>query len=39
MQDSIAIEKEWGKKCLEIMSIKGGGGPTPNGKIHLKFPF
>ena len=32
--------KKWGKKCLEIMSIKGGrGGPTPNGKIHLKFPF
>ena len=27
------------KKCLEIMSIKGGGGPTPNRKIHLKFPF
>ena len=27
------------KKCLEIMSIKGGGVPTPNGKIHLKFPF
>ena len=25
------------KKCLEIMPIKGG--PTPNGKIHLKFPF
>ena len=23
------------------MSIKGGGveGPTPNGKIYLKFPF
>ena len=41
MLDSIAKEKKWGKKCLEIMSIKGGGveGPTPNGKIHLKFPF
>ena len=37
--------KKWGKKCLEIMSIKGGGGgegqggPKPNGKNHLKFPF
>ena len=26
------------KKCLEICAIKGGG-PTPNGKNHLKFPF
>ena len=25
------------KKCLEIMTIQGG--PTPNGKKHLKFPF
>ena len=24
MYDSIAKEKKWGKKCLEIMSIKGG---------------
>ena len=33
MQDSIAKEKKWGKKCLEIMPIKGGeGGPTPIGK-------
>ena len=32
-------KKSWVKKCLEIMSIKGGEGPTPNGKIHLKFPF
>ena len=35
--------KKWVQKCLEILSIKGGvggvGGPTPNGKIHLKFPF
>ena len=23
--DSIAKEKSWGKKCLEIMTIKGGG--------------
>ena len=37
MQDSIAKEKKWGRK----MSIKkgGGGGPTPNGKIHFKFLF
>ena len=27
------------KKCLEICAIKGGGGRTPNGKCHLKFPF
>ena len=26
MKDSIAKEKKWGKKCLEIMTIKGGGG-------------
>ena len=40
MQDSIAKEKKWGKKCLEIMTIKGGGGvPTPYGKNYLKFPF
>ena len=25
MKDSIAKEKKWGKKCLEIRSIKGGG--------------
>ena len=35
--------QKWGKKCLEIMTIKGGeggaGGLTPNGKKHLKFPF
>ena len=33
--------KKWGKKCLEIMTIKGGRavGLTPNGKKHLKFPF
>ena len=35
----IAKEKKWGKKCLEICAIKGGGGSTPNGKNHLKFPF
>ena len=40
MLDSIAKEKKWGKKCLEICAIKGGGGGwTPNGKCHLKFPF
>ena len=39
MWDSIAKENKWGKKCLEIMSIKGGGGPTLNGKFHFKFPF
>ena len=38
MQDSIAKEKKWGKKCLEIMTIQGGG-PTPNGENHLKFLF
>ena len=30
------------KKCLEIMTIKGGGGGgglDPNGKKHLKIPF
>ena len=33
--------QKWGKKCLEIMTIKGGRavGLTPNGKKHLKFPF
>ena len=25
MYDSIAKEKKWGKKCLEICAIKGGG--------------
>ena len=25
------------KKCLEILPLRGGGGP--NGKCHLKFPF
>ena len=24
---------------MEICAIKGGGGPTPNGKCHFKFPF
>ena len=24
---------------MEIISIKGGGGPTLNGKSHFKFPF
>ena len=28
-----------GKKWMEIMSIKGGGSPTLNGKFHFKFPF
>ena len=27
------------KKCLEIRTIKGGGGPTPNGKNILNFHF
>ena len=31
--------KKWVKKCLKITSIKGGGSPTLNGKIHPKFPF
>ena len=41
MLDSIAKEKSWVKKCLEIFAIKGGGegGSTPSGKYHLKFPF
>ena len=26
MQDSIAKEKKWGKKCLEICAIQGVGG-------------
>ena len=40
-QESIAKEKKWDKKCLEICVIKGGGGggATPNGKNHLKFLF
>ena len=37
MLDSIAKDKSGVKKYLEIISIKGG--PTPNEKIHLKFPF
>ena len=40
MQDSIAKEKKWGKKMSGNFAIKGGGGGrTPNGKCHLKFPF
>ena len=39
MWDSIAKEKSGLKKCLKITSIKGGGSPTLNGKIHPKFPF
>ena len=35
----IAEEKKWGKKWMEIMSIKGGRGLTLNGKFHFKFPF
>ena len=38
MLESIAKDKSGVKKYLEIISIKGGG-PTPNEKIHLKFPF
>ena len=39
MQDSVAKEKKWGKKMSGNFAIKGGGGRTPNGKCHLKFPF
>ena len=41
MQDSIAKEKKWGEKMSGNFAIKGGGGGgrTPNGKCHLKFPF
>ena len=38
MQDSIAKEKKWSKKWMEIMSIKRGG-PTLNEKFHFQFPF
>ena len=39
MQDSIAKEKKWGKKCLEICAIKGGGvGPLMANAI-LNFHF
>ena len=40
-QDSIAKEKKWGKKCLEIMTIKGGEeGSTPIEKKNiLNFHF
>ena len=31
--------KKWGKKRKEISAIKGRGGPTPNGKKNLEFPF
>ena len=31
--------KKVGLKWMEIMSIKGGRGPTFNGKFHFKFPF
>ena len=37
--DSIAKAKSWGKKCLEIMTIKGGGVRRLMEKKHLKFPF
>ena len=37
MYDSIAKEKEWGKKCLEIISIKVGG-LTPHGKKNEPSP-
>jgi len=26
MKDSIAKEKKWGKKCLEILPLRGGRG-------------
>ena len=31
--------KKVGLKWMEIMSIKGGRGPTFNGKFHFEFPF
>ena len=31
--------KKWGKKMSENLCHQGGGGRTPNGKCHLKFPF
>ena len=33
-------KKKWGKKCLEICVIEGGGGGgrAPDGKCCLKFP-
>ena len=39
MSDSIAKEKKWGKKMSGILCHEFGGGPTPNGKCHFKFPF
>ena len=40
MQDSIAKEKKWDKKMSGNFANKGGGGgSTPNGKCHHKFPF
>ena len=41
MQDSVAKEKKGGEKMSGNFAIKGGGGGgrTPNGKCHLKFPF
>ena len=39
MQDSIAKEKKWGKKCLEICAIKGGGVGRPMANAILNFHF
>ena len=38
MYDSITKEKKWGKKCLEICAIKGGG-RTPNAILNFHFDF
>ena len=42
MQDSIAKEKKWGKKCLEICAIKGEGGVgrlMANAILNFHFDF
>ena len=41
VRDGNRLLKKWGKKWMEIMSIKGvrGGGGGLNGKFHFKFPF
>ena len=40
MQDSIAKEKKWGKKWMEISAIWGGGGVRRlMAKCYEKFPY
>ena len=39
MQDSIAKEEKWGKKCLEICAIKGGGVGRLMANAILNFHF